>query len=169
MTKRDFPLIYPGEILLEDFLKPMQISQYHLAQTVGVPPRRINEIVHGKRGIITDTSLRLGRFFGMEAKFWMNLQTQYDLGWCLTCSDELSGEPFSSSMGSSHDHYILRTAVWENRFLTDASSISRASFVPFRITDEHKLVFIRVHSWVFSWHCGFDLPPPTLSIFGFPA
>jgi antitoxin HigA-1 len=79
MTKRDFPPIHPGEILLEDFLKPMQISQYHLAQAIGVPPRRINEIVHGKRGITADTALRLGRFFGMEAQFWMNLQTRYDL------------------------------------------------------------------------------------------
>lgn len=79
MTKRDFPPIHPGEILLEDFLKPMQMSQYHLAQGMGVPPRRINEIVHRKRGITADTALRLGRFFGMEAEFWMNLQTRYDL------------------------------------------------------------------------------------------
>ena len=79
MTKRDFSPIHPGEILLEDFLKPMQISQYHLAQAIRVPPRRINEIVHGKRGITADTALRLGRFFGMEAQFWMNLQTRYDL------------------------------------------------------------------------------------------
>ena len=79
MTKRDFPPIHPGEILLEDFLKPMNVSQYSLAQSIGVPPRRINEIVHGKRGITTDTALRLGRFFGMEAQFWMNLQTRYDL------------------------------------------------------------------------------------------
>ena len=79
MTKRDFTPIHPGEILLEDFLKPMNVSQYSLAQSIGVPPRRINEIVHGKRGITTDTALRLGRFFGMEAQFWMNLQTRYDL------------------------------------------------------------------------------------------
>ena len=79
MTKRDFPPIHPGEILFEDFLKPMQMSQYHLAQGIGVSPRRINEIVHGKRGITADTALRLGRFFGMEAQFWMNLQTRYDL------------------------------------------------------------------------------------------
>ena len=79
MTKRDFPPIHPGEILLEDFLKPMQISQHHLAQAIGVPPRRINEIVHGKRGITADTALRLGRFFRMEAQYWMNLQTRYDL------------------------------------------------------------------------------------------
>ena len=79
MTKRDFPPIHPGEILLEDFLKPMQISQYRVAQAISVPPRRINEIVHGKRGITADTALRLGRFFGMEAQFWMNLQTRYEL------------------------------------------------------------------------------------------
>ena len=79
MAKRDFPPIHPGEILLEDFLKPMQMSQYHLAQAIGVSPRRINEIVHGKRGVTADTALRLGRFFGMEAQFWMNLQTRHDL------------------------------------------------------------------------------------------
>ena len=79
MTKRDFPPIHPGEILLEDFLKPMQMSQYHLAQAISVPPRRINEIVHGKRGITADTALRLGHFFKMEAQFWMNLQARYDL------------------------------------------------------------------------------------------
>lgn len=79
MTQRDFPPIHPGEILLEDFLKPMQISQYHVAKAIGVPPRRINEIVRGKRGITADTALRLGLFFGMEAQFWMNLQTRYDL------------------------------------------------------------------------------------------
>ncbi len=79
MTKRDFPPIHPGEILFEDFLKPMQMSQYHLAQAIGVPPRRINEIVHRKRGVTADTALRLGRFFGMEAQFWMNLQSRYDL------------------------------------------------------------------------------------------
>ncbi|MCY4605619.1 MAG: HigA family addiction module antitoxin [Gemmatimonadetes bacterium] len=79
MTERDFPPIHPGEILFEDFLKPMQISQYRLARAIGVPPRRINEIVHGKRGITADTALRLGRFFRMEAQFWMNLQTRYEL------------------------------------------------------------------------------------------
>ena len=79
MVESDFPPIRPGEILFEDFLKPMQMSQYHLAQSMGVPARRINEIVHGKRGITADTALRMGRFFGMEAQFWMNLQTRYDL------------------------------------------------------------------------------------------
>ena len=76
---RDFPLTHPGEILLEEFLKPMRISQYRLAKDISVPPRRINEIVHGKRSITADTALRLGRFFGMSAQFWLNLQTRYDL------------------------------------------------------------------------------------------
>lgn len=79
MTKRDFPPIHPGEVLLEDFLKPMELSQYRLAKEIGVPPRRINEIVHGKRSITSDTALRLGHFFRMEAQFWMNLQSRYDL------------------------------------------------------------------------------------------
>ncbi len=79
MTKRDFPPIHPGEILFEDFLKPMQISQHHLAQAISVPPSHINEIVHGKREITAETALRLGRFFRMEAQFWMNLQTRYEL------------------------------------------------------------------------------------------
>lgn len=79
MTTRDFAPIHPGEILLEDFLKPMKLSQYYVAKSIGVPARRINEIVHGKRGITADTALRLARFFNMEAQFWMNLQTRYDL------------------------------------------------------------------------------------------
>ena len=79
MDKREFPPIHPGEILLEDFLKPMNLSQYSVARSLGVPPRRINEIVHGKRAITADTALRLGRFFSMEAQFWMNLQSRYDL------------------------------------------------------------------------------------------
>lgn len=79
MNTRDFPPIHPGEILLEDFLKPMDLSQYAIAKSIGVPARRINEIAHGKRSITADTALRLGRFFGMEAQFWMNLQSRYDL------------------------------------------------------------------------------------------
>jgi len=71
--------IHPGEILREEFLEPMRISQYRLAKDISVPPRRINEIVHGKRSITADTALRLGRFFGMSAQFWLNLQTRYDL------------------------------------------------------------------------------------------
>ena len=71
--------IHPGEVLLEDFLKAMGLSQYALAKAIGVPPRRVNEIVHGKRAVSADTALRLGRYFGMEAEFWMNLQAHHDL------------------------------------------------------------------------------------------
>ena len=71
--------IHPGEILLEEFLGPMGISQYRLAKDIGVPPRRINEIVHGKRGISADTALRLERFFGLSEGFWLRLQARYDL------------------------------------------------------------------------------------------
>jgi addiction module HigA family antidote len=79
MTKRDFPPIHPGEILLTEFLEPMGISQYRLAKDIGVTPRRINEIVHCRRAISADTALRLGRFFNMEAQFWLNLQTHYEM------------------------------------------------------------------------------------------
>jgi addiction module HigA family antidote len=71
--------IHPGEILLEEFLKPLEISQYRLAQAINVPARRINEIVHGKRGISPDTAARLARAFGTSDRFWTNLQTRYDL------------------------------------------------------------------------------------------
>ena len=71
--KRDIPLAHPGEILLEDWLKPMGISQYALAKAINVPPRRINEIVKGMRGITADTALRLGAFFGVQAQSWVNL------------------------------------------------------------------------------------------------
>ena len=71
--------IHPGEILLEEFLNPLGISQYRLALAIAVPPRRINEIVHGKRGISPDTALRLARALGTSDRFWMNLQTRYDL------------------------------------------------------------------------------------------
>ena len=79
MAKRKFDPVHPGVVLAEDFLKGKEISQYRLAKSIAVPPRRINEIVQGKRAITADTALRLGRFFGMEAQFWMNLQTHYDL------------------------------------------------------------------------------------------
>jgi addiction module HigA family antidote len=71
--------IHPGEILMEEFLKPMGISQYRLAKDINVPPRRINEIVHGTRGITADTGLRLSRYFGTSERFWLNLQTRYDI------------------------------------------------------------------------------------------
>ena len=71
--------IHPGEILLEEFLKPMNISQYKLAKNISVPARRINEIVHGTRAISPDTALRLSRYFGLSERFWINMQTRYDL------------------------------------------------------------------------------------------
>ena len=75
---REVPLIHPGVILLEDWLRPMRLSQYALAKAIDVPPRRINEIVKGLRGITVDTALRLSVFFGTDAQSWINLQTYYD-------------------------------------------------------------------------------------------
>ena len=77
--KRDMAPIHPGEILLEDFLKPMGITQYRLAKSIGVSQRRIGEIISGKRSITADTALRLARYFGTDAQSWMNLQAHYDL------------------------------------------------------------------------------------------
>lgn len=71
--------IHPGEVLLEDFLGPLGVTQHHLAVAIGVPPRRINEIVHGKRRITANTALRLARYFGTTDRFWLNLQTRHDL------------------------------------------------------------------------------------------
>jgi addiction module HigA family antidote len=70
---------HPGEILFEEFIKPLNLSQYRIAKSINVPPRRINEIIHGKRAITADTALRLGKFFGNSPQFWMNLQTWYEL------------------------------------------------------------------------------------------
>ena len=78
MTKKFAP-VHPGEILLEEFLKPLGVSQYRLAHDIGVPPRRINEIVHGTRAISADTALRLARCLGTSERFWLNLQAAYDL------------------------------------------------------------------------------------------
>ena len=79
MTMRKLAPIHPGEVLQADFLAPLALSQYRLAQDISVPPRRINEIVHGKRAISADTALRLARYFGTSERFWMNLQGRYDL------------------------------------------------------------------------------------------
>ena len=73
------PPVHPGEVLLEEFLGPLELSQYRLAKDINVPPRRINEIVHGKRAISADTALRLARYFGTTERFWLNLQAQFDL------------------------------------------------------------------------------------------
>jgi len=79
MKTRKISPIHPGEVLDEEFLKPMGISQYRLAKDISVPARRINEIVHGNRAITADTALRLGRYFKMSPEFWLNLQAIYDL------------------------------------------------------------------------------------------
>jgi len=79
MAKKMMNPIHPGEILMEEFLGPLGVSQYRLAKDISVPPRRINEIVHGKRSITADTALRLARFFGTTERFWLNLQVRFDL------------------------------------------------------------------------------------------
>jgi len=79
MSEQKLAPIHPGEILLEEFLKPMEISQYRLAKDISVPARRINEIVHGTRAISPDTALRLARYFDLSERFWMNLQARYNL------------------------------------------------------------------------------------------
>ena len=79
MPARKLPPTHPGEVLLEEFLHPLEISQYRLAKDISVPPRRINEIVHGTRGISADTALRLARYFGTTDRFWLNLQVRFDL------------------------------------------------------------------------------------------
>ncbi|MBI3240875.1 MAG: HigA family addiction module antidote protein [Chloroflexi bacterium] len=79
MAERKLSPIHPGEILLEEFLKPLNISQYRLAKDINVPSRRINEIVLGKRSISPNTALRLSRYFGLSDRFWINLQARYDL------------------------------------------------------------------------------------------
>jgi antitoxin HigA-1 len=86
--------VHPGEILLEDFLTPLGISQYGLAKALGVPAQRVHDLVHGRRAITGDTALRLARFFGTEAQFWMNLQTRHDL------------EVASDALGDRLDHEV---------------------------------------------------------------
>ena len=79
MSVREIPPIHPGEILLEEYLKPLDITQYRLAKDIHVDPRRINEIIHGQRSITADTALRLACYFGTSERFWLNLQSRYDL------------------------------------------------------------------------------------------
>ena len=79
MPRRKLPPIHPGEILMEEFLSPLGVSQYRLAKETSVPPRRINEIARGLRSISADTALRLARYFGTSERFWLNLQSRYDL------------------------------------------------------------------------------------------
>jgi addiction module HigA family antidote len=79
MATRKLDPIHPGEVLLHDFLEPLGLSQYRLAHDISVPPRRINEIVHGTRSVTADTALRLARYFGTSERFWLNLQARYDV------------------------------------------------------------------------------------------
>lgn len=79
MTSAKLPPVHPGEILLEEFMVPSEITQYRLSKDIGVHPRRINQIVHGNRAVTADTALRLSRYFGTSERFWMNLQIRYDL------------------------------------------------------------------------------------------
>ena len=90
---REYPPIHPGEILLEEFLKPMNISQYQLARDIGVPPMRISKIVRRERGISADTALRLARYFGMSVEFWTGIQTHYAVENAkMALADRLEGE-----------------------------------------------------------------------------
>lgn len=88
MIAKTMEPVHPGEILWEEFLKPLKVTQYRLAKDINVPARRINEIVHGKRSITADTALRLSRYFGLSERFWLNLQSRYDLE---TEKDRLKG------------------------------------------------------------------------------
>ena len=97
MSKRDFPPIHPGEILREEFLLPLGISQYRLAKEIHVPPRRINEIVLEKRGITADTAIRLGRYLATTAQFWLNLQARYELEMARESMKEQEIRPFSKA------------------------------------------------------------------------
>jgi addiction module HigA family antidote len=95
MSKKDIQPVHPGEVLLEEFIVPMGLSQNRLANEIGVPPRRINEIVLRKRRITADTALRLGKYFGTSPQFWMGLQTDYDLD---VAEDEL-GDRLEQEVG----------------------------------------------------------------------
>jgi len=94
-TGEKLPTVHPGEILRVDFLEPMGITQYRLAKNIDVSPRRINEIIQGKRAITADTAIRLSRFFGNSARFWMNLQIIYELD---KAGSEKTGEPSAGQL-----------------------------------------------------------------------
>jgi antitoxin HigA-1 len=99
MAMRRLQPVHPGEILREEFLKPLGITQYRLAKDISVPPRRINEIVHGLRNITADTALRLARYFSTSERFWLNLQSRYDL------------ESEKDRLGKRLDREVLKRAV----------------------------------------------------------
>ena len=97
MKKNLLPLTTPGEVLNEEFLIPMGVTQYRLAKDIGISPRRINEIVHGKRAVTPDTALRLGKYFSVSAQFWLNLQVRYDLQKAERTSDFLANiQPYQA-------------------------------------------------------------------------
>jgi len=101
MKKNLLPLTTPGEILNEEFLTPLGVSQYRLAKDIGISPRRINEIVHGKRAVTPNTALRLGKYFGISAQFWLNLQARYDLQTAERSSDFLDDiKPYTAALAA---------------------------------------------------------------------
>jgi addiction module HigA family antidote len=100
MAVKKIAPVHPGEILQEEFLKPLGLTQYRVAKGLGVPARRINEVIHGKRAITADTALRLGRFFRNSPRFWLNLQTAYEL--------ELQADRLGSTL--ARDVEVLRRA-----------------------------------------------------------
>jgi addiction module HigA family antidote len=99
MARTKLPPVHPGEILVAEFLEPLGVSQYRLAKDISVPPRRINEIVHGERSVTADTALRLARYFGTSDRFWINLQARYDL------------EVAKDRLGKRLDKEVLKHAV----------------------------------------------------------
>lgn len=99
MARTKLPPVHPGEILVAEFLEPLGVSQYRLAKDISVPPRRINEIVHGERSVTADTALRLARYFGTSDRFWVNLQARYDL------------EVAKDRLGKRLDKEVLKHAV----------------------------------------------------------
>jgi len=101
MKKNLLPLTTPGEVLNEEFLIPLGISQYRVAKAIGISSRRINEVVHGQRAITPDTALRLGKYLGVSAQFWLNLQARYDLQKAERSSDFLSRiRPYTKALAA---------------------------------------------------------------------
>jgi addiction module HigA family antidote len=100
----DMPPVHPGEILLEDFMKPLGLSQYRVAKAINVPPRRINEIVQGKRAVTAETALRLERYLGWPAQVWLNLQSRYEM--------ETTAPKMSDAL--SHITAVVREALREH-------------------------------------------------------
>lgn len=121
--------VHPGEILLEDVLKPMGISQYRLAKTLGVPAQRIGDIVHGRRAVTADTALRLARAFDMEAPFWLNLQVRYDLE---VATGTLAGRPTVAGARIAGDTAQTRSAAYRLAY-ADEDFMLRDELRPVRL------------------------------------